>query len=148
MASLLHDVGHMLRMEVGHPIAMDRCGIENHKSIRGNFLLSLGCHPYTAWLVGNHVNAKRFLAWKDPDYALTDASRTTLKHQGGPMSDDEAQAFMAVEGYEASITMRSYDEAAKNPHLPKRSIDVIREIVRAHVLETMEKGQAEMCLLS
>eukprot|EP00956_Cyclotella_meneghiniana_P014515 scaffold21748_cov58-Cyclotella_meneghiniana.AAC.1 len=142
VASLLHDVGHMLGMEAGYPIAMDGCGIENHESIGGDFLLSIGCHPYTAWLVANHVNAKRFLVWKDPQYPLTDASRTTLKHQGGPMSDDEAKEFMAVEGYEASITMRSYDEAAKNPNLPKPSINDIKDIVRSHVLETMERGQA------
>ena len=146
IASLLHDVGHLLGMEAGYPVAMDGCGIENHESIGGDFLLSLGCHPYTAWLVANHVNAKRFLVWKDPHYPLSEASRTTLKHQGGPMTDKEAEEFMAVEGYEQSIAMRSYDEAAKNQNLPEPSIDDIKEIVRMHVLETMEKGGAKITL--
>jgi predicted HD phosphohydrolase len=144
VASLLHDVGHMLGMEAGYSIGMDGCGIENHEAIGGDFLLSLGCHPFTAWLVSNHVNAKRFLVWKDPNYPLTEASRTTLKHQGGPMTDEEARKFMAVEGYEQSITMRSYDEAAKNPGLPEPSIDDIKQIVWVHVFETMEKGEAKL----
>ena len=41
VASLLHDVGHMLGMEAGYPIGMDGCGIENHEKIGGDFLLSL-----------------------------------------------------------------------------------------------------------
>lgn len=144
VASLLHDVGHMLGMEAGYPIGMDGCGIENHEKIGGDFLLSLGCHPYTTWLVSNHVNAKRFLVWKDPNYELSDASRTTLQHQGGPMTDHEAKAFMAVEGYEQSLKMRSYDEAAKRINLPKPMIDNIKEIVRLHVLENLESGEVVM----
>jgi len=141
VASLLHDVGHMLGMEAGYPIGMDGCGIENHEKIGGDFLLSLGCHPYTTWLVSNHVNAKRFLVWKDPSYQLSDASRTTLQHQGGPMTDHEAKSFMAVDGYEQSLKMRSYDEAAKKVNLPKPMIGNIKEIVRLHVLETLESGE-------
>jgi len=141
VASLLHDVGHMLGMEAGYPIGMDGCGIENHEKIGGDFLLSLGCHPYTAWLVSNHVNAKRFLVWKDPNYELSDASRTTLQHQGGPMTDHEAKAFMAVEGYEQALQMRSYDEAAKRINLPKPMITNIKEIVRLHVLENLKSGE-------
>eukprot|EP00956_Cyclotella_meneghiniana_P017544 scaffold28760_cov36-Cyclotella_meneghiniana.AAC.3 len=58
VASLLHNIGHMLGIKAVYPIAMDGCGIEYHKSIGEDFLLSIGCHPYTTWLVANHVNAK------------------------------------------------------------------------------------------
>ena len=57
------------------------------------------------------------------------------------MTDHEAKAFMAVEGYEQSLHMRSYDEAAKRINLPKPMIDNIKEIVRLHVLDNLESGE-------
>ncbi len=37
-------------------------------------------------LIENHVNAKRYLTWKNPAYfaALSEASLQTLTYQGGP----------------------------------------------------------------
>lgn len=138
MASLLHDIGHLLGMEAGFPIGMNGCGVPRHESIGGDFLLSLGFPNRVAWLVSNHVNAKRFLVWKNPDYELSDASRTTLTFQGGPMTDQEANQFMAVDEYEAVIEMRKYDEAAKVPGYPVPAIEHIKTVI-AHYLK--QKGQ-------
>lgn len=142
VASLLHDIGHMLGMEAGFPVGMEGCGIQSHETIGGDFLRSLGAHEYVSWLVANHVNAKRFLVWEDPEYyhQLSDASRTTLRHQGGPMSDDEATAFMARPGYEAVLRMRTFDEAAKIPGLPKPCIEDIKAVVGKHIMDTQESG--------
>lgn len=145
VALMLHDIGHMLGMEAGFPVGMEGCGIQSHEIIGGDFLLSLGAHEYVSWLVANHVNAKRFLVWQDPDYynQLSDASRTTLRHQGGPMSDKEASAFMARPGYDAVLHMRTFDEAAKIPGLPKPSIEVIKAIFYKHVMDTQESGHGQ-----
>jgi hypothetical protein len=51
-------------------------------------------------LICNHVSAKRYLCWKYPDYhaKLSPASRTTLRHQGGPMSSTEVIELLSA-GY-------------------------------------------------
>ena len=146
IASLLHDVGHMLGSEAGFGIGMDGCGIPNHELIGQHFLDSLGgIHPRVSWLVGNHVNAKRYLVWKYPDYydKLSDASKTTLRFQGGAFSDEEAKEFMETPGYEAVIDMRSYDEAAKVVGLPKPSILDIEKVVFEHALDTLNSSDEE-----
>lgn len=46
---------------------------------------------------------------------LSPASRVTLGFQGGPMSADEAAAFVADPDHRVIIAMRAWDEAAKDP---------------------------------
>lgn len=42
-----------------------------------------------------HVQAKRYLCWKDPEYfnKLHEMSKAKLKYQGGPMNEKEAKIF-------------------------------------------------------
>jgi len=47
-------------------------------------------------------------------HQLSDCSKQTLKFQGGPMSEDEAQAFENSEMFAALIKMRSWDDLAKD----------------------------------
>lgn len=140
MACLLHDVGHMLGMEAGFPIGMNGCGVPDHEVIGGDFLRSLGFPERVAWLVANHVNAKRFLVWQNPNYQLSSASQTTLTFQGGPMTDEEAHNFMKVDGYESVIDMRKYDEAAKVPSLPNPSISHIKTVIREYLDKAAPKA--------
>jgi methylmalonyl-CoA mutase N-terminal domain/subunit len=56
------------------------------------------------------------------------------------MTDHEAKAFMAVEGYEQSLKMRSYDEAAKRINLPKPMMMKLQRRY-SRVLMATERGR-------
>lgn len=126
LAALLHDVGHMLGMR--EPTAHERmgdCGIMRHEEVGAAWLSSLGLPPSTCDLVRLHVQAKRFLCWKDPGYLtrLSPASTTTLGFQGGPMSDAEAAAFSSLACAPTILRMRTWDEAAKVPGMQVPSLE-------------------------
>ena len=91
LSCLLHDIGHMIGLEAGTPPGMDGCGTEEHERIGAEFLGQLGFSDVASYLALHHVNAKRYKCAKDPAYLakLSDASVTTLRHQGGPMSEEE-----------------------------------------------------------
>jgi predicted HD phosphohydrolase len=62
-----------------------------------------------------HVDAKRYLATREPGYleALSQASRQSLGLQGGPMSQGEADAFELAPNFEAAVKLRRFDELGK-----------------------------------
>ncbi len=70
---------------------MDGYGTIDHEAIAQNYLIKRGFSEKICQLVKNHVEAKRYLCWKDKSYhsKLSDASKETLIRQGGPMSNDE-----------------------------------------------------------
>ena len=57
--------------------------------------------------------------YKYPDYydSLSDASKGTLVHQGGPMSEEEAVGFESSPNFKAMVRMRHWDDAAKDPDM-------------------------------
>jgi putative nucleotidyltransferase with HDIG domain len=139
LAALLHDVGHMLGTEAGFKPAMDGCGTESHERVGADFLRQLGFSEDVAWLVEQHVNAKRYLCATDKEYyaKLSGASRTTLKFQGGPMSAQEVAAAEADSRWPTVLSMREVDEAAKDPFFREgaeaETLDSFTGILRAHV---------------
>lgn len=136
VACLMHDIGHMLGLEAGFGAGMNGCGTPDHESIGADFLLALGFSPTVAYLVRNHVNAKRYLVFKDSNYPLSDASKITLGFQGGPMTASEAAEVEADPNWTTVIRMRGYDEAAKQAGLSAPSLhDDILPLVEAHVRE-------------
>ncbi len=65
-----------------------------------------------------HVQAKRYLTYKYPAYLekLSPASRITLIHQGGVMSDEQANEFESDELHPLYIKLREWDDKAKEEH--------------------------------
>jgi len=129
VAALLHDVGHVLGLEAGLDMQMDGCGITNHEHLGADFLLALGLSPRVCKLVRNHVQAKRYLCFKDPNYLakLSAASTTTLGFQGGPMSEQEAQAFEVDVDFTHILALRVCDEAAKELVSEAKEAEAMRE---------------------
>ncbi|XP_037073247.1 2-amino-1-hydroxyethylphosphonate dioxygenase (glycine-forming)-like [Pollicipes pollicipes] len=120
LAALLHDIGHLFgqsegaeRMITGDVIL----GVANHERVGAQFLRAQGFPERVACLVENHVQAKRYLTFKNKAYydKLSSASRGTLAHQGGPMTAEEALLFEDSPDFQTILRMRTWDEAAKRP---------------------------------
>jgi phosphonate degradation associated HDIG domain protein len=129
VAALLHDIGHVC---AGRDAArMGDCGVAQHEAIGAAYLAELGFCPEVTELVRGHVGAKRYLVATRKTYGdrLSDASRTTLEHQGGPMSPEECAAFEASPHFQAILELRRRDEAAKVPGREVPLLDVYRPLV-------------------
>ena len=74
---------------------MAGCGAKDHEHIGADYLKELGFSHKVQEICRGHVKAKRYLCWKNPEYhaKLSEASKTTLGFQGGPMLDKEATEF-------------------------------------------------------
>ena len=111
-AALLHDLGHLLHSE-GEDAATR--GLDTrHEELAAEALVN---HLPAAVLdpIRLHVAAKRYLCFAEPRYlaALSPASVESLALQGGPMSANEAESFLALPHARDSITLRHADDAAK-----------------------------------
>ncbi|MCE2518176.1 MAG: hypothetical protein J4F41_10255 [Alphaproteobacteria bacterium] len=65
--------------------------------------------------VQHHVAAKRYLCATDADYyaALSEASKHSLRLQGGPMTADEVEEFAQTPHLERILMVRRCDDGGK-----------------------------------
>ncbi len=133
-AAFLHDIGHLCPNDAPRA-QMGEFGVAHHERIGAEYLRALGFSNRVAHLVGQHVNAKRYLTHAHPDYyaRLSEASKRTLEYQGGPMTADEARAFEADPAFELILQLRRWDEAAKVEDLPVFPLQRYGELIRAHL---------------
>ena len=105
---------HGIEIDSAKKIAND-LGVKNHEKVGADFLRKLNVPSPIPELVEGHVLAKRYLTYKYPDYhdKLSDASKGTLKHQGGPMTKKEAEEFEKDNLFVVYLKMRDYDDKAK-----------------------------------
>lgn len=134
LAAFLHDIGHLC----GHllPVAeMDGLGVEDHEAVGEAYLLAMGFSGRVGRLVRSHVEAKRYLACREPGYLerLSDASRRTLLLQGGPMTAVEADLFAADPDFHSFLRLRAWDDAAKVPGIEPTPISYFRELAYQHL---------------
>jgi phosphonate degradation associated HDIG domain protein len=116
LASLLHDIGHLVH-RLGENPAAD--GVDNrHEMLGAKWLAKRGLPAAVTEPVRLHVAAKRFLCGTEGDYfaRLAPDSVLSLKLQGGPMGADEAAVFRDLPYAEDAVALRRFDEAAKDPH--------------------------------
>lgn len=116
VASLLHDLGHLL--------AAEREGVQEH-STQHDDLHQYMALPFIRNLfpaavlepIRLHVDAKRYLCFIDAAYwgDLSNASKHSLQLQGGVFSQEQAQAFMAQPFAAEAVRLRRYDDLAKVP---------------------------------
>ena len=135
LAAFFHDIGHLLEFVM--PVeTMEGVGVMDHESIGQDYLLARGFSLRIAKLVKSHVEAKRFLTFKFPDYydKLSDASKLTLEHQGGRMSAEEATAFESDPYFSEYIKMRTWDDKAKVVGKAMPSLKVFKEKSLNHLL--------------
>ena len=137
LAAFFHDIGHLCGYilpngEVQH---MDGYGLVNHEKMGAEYLRSKGFSEKLATLVASHVQAKRYLTFKDPGYfeKLSEASRKTLEFQGGVMTEDEAIAFENDALSSLYISLRQWDERAKEEDQPIPSLEKYRNMMITHL---------------
>lgn len=136
LAAFFHDIGHICVASTPEN-QMNGLGIVSHEKIGADFIRRKGFPERVARLVEYHVQAKRYLTYKNPDYfgSLSEASRKTLELQGGVMTEPEAREFEADPLFETSIRLRRWDELAKETSIPVNNIEQLKEIAK-RVLES------------
>ena len=122
LASLLHDVGHMI-----HHLGEDPAGrgIDDVHEELGARWLADRFGPEVSEPVRLHVAAKRYLCAVEADYfaKLSPDSVRSLGLQGGPMSADEVEEFRRIPLYAEAVRLRRFDEAAKDPRATTPDFD-------------------------
>lgn len=137
VASLLHDVGHLLLDEhAGHAdfLARDR----NHEAV-GSDWLTKRFTPELSEAVRLHVDAKRYLCATTPGYweALSPASKRSLELQGGTFSQEEATTWMQQPHAEAAVRIRQWDDRAKAADVVTPALEHYMPRVRAAVRHSL-----------
>ena len=112
VAALLHDVGHLLHHE-GEDAATR--GIDTRHEITGADWLRERFGPEVSEPVRLHVDAKRYLALRQPGYveSLSPASLESLALQGGAMDEAEATRFEKEPYHAGALRLRDYDDLGK-----------------------------------
>jgi phosphonate degradation associated HDIG domain protein len=114
VAALFHDVGHLvveIQNEPGFKMDEDD---DDHEAIGARVLAPL-FGPSVAGPVALHVTAKRWRCSTDPRYyeRLSEASKMTLKAQGGVLSDEECLRFEEHPGFPDALALRTWDDEGK-----------------------------------
>jgi phosphonate degradation associated HDIG domain protein len=122
LASLLHDVGHMI-----HRLGEDPAGrgVDDVHEELGARWLAERFGPEVSEPVRLHVAAKRYLCAVESDYfgKLSPDSVRSLGLQGGPMSADEVETFRRNPLHAEAVRLRRFDEAAKDPRATTPDFD-------------------------
>ncbi len=135
LAAFFHDIGHLCVHR--QPVeSMGGYGVLRHEQIGAGYLREKGFSETLARLVAYHVQAKRYLTGQYPAYyaQLSEASRQTLRYQGGPMTPAEAAAFAQDPLFAVSIRMREWDEQAKVQNVPVADLADLRRLAFEHLL--------------
>ena len=131
-SSLLHDYGHFILENPDSLVTENKDG--KHEEVGYKFLKKyfikdvLGPIKY-------HVEAKRYLAREEKYYkSLSEASKISLKLQGGVMNEEESKKFEINEFFENSIKLRKLDEVAKKTGLKVKSINAYKKLLSSNLI--------------
>lgn len=113
-AALLHDIGHYTNE---FPEDALEQGIDTHHDEAGARVLQAFFPTIVTDCVRHHVAAKRYLCATNATYfdGLSQASVYTLGLQGGPMNEEEVQAFSRNPNLDAILQVRIWDDLGKVP---------------------------------
>ena len=130
LGAFLHDIGHLLEhLQINDK--MGHYGVLNHELLGERFLLDNNIqYPVTEY-VKKHVDTKRYLVYKKPEYynKLSEASKKTLEYQGGPMNKNEALIFEDDPLFENHMKMRYFDDNSKNVKLKLKDLEYYKHML-------------------
>ena len=126
-ACLLHDFGHFIIQDPDYLVTKSIDG--KHENVAFNFLKNY-FKPEVFEPIKLHVQAKRYLC-RSKSYwnILSEASKTSLKLQGGIMSDNEAKKFISLKFHDDAILLRKYDDDGKIPNIKTKKIEDYRDLI-------------------
>ena len=114
VATLLHDIGHLLELErrEGNAVLTEN---DEHESSGAAYLARHFSSAVTA-PIALHVEAKRFLCTTEETYfgKLSLGSVRSLEMQGGKMSAEEVERFAKHPARESAVALRRWDELGKD----------------------------------
>ncbi|GAA5034725.1 HD domain-containing protein [Actinopolymorpha pittospori] len=122
LAAALHDVGRAEQVRRMYPNLP-------HEVAGGAFARDR-LTERIAWVIEQHVPAKRYLVATDPNYRslLSPTSVTTLGLQGGPMSPAEVIRFEGHPWHGQAVILRRWDDQAKDPSRPGITMDELAAV--------------------
>ena len=131
-ACLLHDYGHFL-LEDPNELVKNKLDGE-HENIGYQYLKKFFGQKIVE-PIKYHVLAKRYLA-RDKKYFdfLSDASKISLKLQGGVLNPKESKEFENKSYFMPSILLRKFDEAAKRTDIKMKSIHDYEKLLSSKLI--------------
>ncbi len=135
LAAFFHDIGHLVAFV--QPVEkMESIGVKDHERLGADYLAQKGFSQRLCRLVGSHVEAKRYLTFRFPDYynKLSEASKQTLALQGGRLTEAEAGLFETEPDHSLFIKLREWDDKAKEQHIQLPSLHNIRQMAIRHLM--------------
>lgn len=147
VASLLHDIGHLVGIECNEMEMKEdnglNLGIVGHEGIGSNYLRECGMPELVCELVQSHVLAKRYLCTMQKSYYdnLSDASKATMKIQGGLMTPTEIKSFENSYRWELELKLfiREYDDKGKNSTISEKYNSI--EKYKKEIIQALEDDE-------
>ncbi len=131
-ACLLHDYGHFIIKDPDQLVLKSQDG--KHENIAFNFLKNY-FKPEVVEPIKLHVQAKRYLCRNQTYWnILSEASKVSLKLQGGIMDDDEAKKFISLKFHDDAILLRKYDDEGKIPNIKMKKIEDYRNLINSQLI--------------
>ena len=129
---LLHDYGHFLIENPDNLVKINKDG--EHEAIGYEYLKKFFKKEIVE-PIRHHVLAKRYLSRnKKYFHFLSEASKISLKLQGGVLNDKESKEFKKKKYFKNSILVRKFDEAAKKTNIKMKSIDSYASLLKSKLL--------------
>ena len=131
-ACLLHDYGHFILED---PDALVRKKVDGKHEYIGYEYLKKFFNKDVVEPIKYHVLAKRYLAREKKYFnSLSDASKISLKLQGGVLNKKKSKEFEKKDFFKHSIKLRKFDEAAKRTDIKIKSIIEYKDLLNSQLL--------------
>ena len=129
---LLHDYGHFI---LENPDKLVRKKIDGKHEDIGYEYLKKFFKKEVVEPIKYHVLAKRYLAKKNKYFnSLSEASKISLKLQGGALNKKESKEFEKKDFFKQTIKLRKFDEVAKRTDIKMKSIIEYKNLLSSHLL--------------
>ena len=129
---LLHDYGHFIIEDPYSLVNNNKDG--EHEAIGYEYLKKF-FNKEIVEPIKYHVLAKRYLARNKKYFNfLSEASKISLKLQGGILNNDESKEFKKKKYFKNSILVRKFDEVAKKTNIRMKSIDSYKSLLKSKLI--------------
>ena len=131
-ACLLHDYGHFILDEPNDLVIKKLDG--KHEEIGYQYLQKF-FKKEVVEPIKYHVLAKRYLVRNKRYYNhLSNASKVSLKLQGGVLNKKQSEEFEKMPYFNNAIKLRKFDELAKKDNIKIKNIDEYKKLLNSQLL--------------